>query len=218
MQQLRLDGPKARVPYAARRLRFDFYRSLARGSKLECPGFDRIIMSAHKTRFNWESHFLQLFDLSLARYKGGDRDFDNYYADQDLDFLRSIGYKAREFSDFVEDYGDGGDPNPTQAVLIAAVRRDYLMTIQGGKLSDKIIVAEDLPAKSEELGGFVWLPRIITKAEGKLRGELDPDIMYCCGGDRNFLRERDIHPADFLRVVWAADGDEQRVLDYVRNR
>ena len=41
--------------------------------------------------------------------------------------------------------------------------------------------------------------------------------MFCCGGDRNFLREHgNIHPADFLRVVWAADKDESKIAAYVK--
>lgn len=167
------------------------------------------------TNYDWESTFLALFDRSLDRYCRGDEILDNYYSDRDLAFLTSIGCKPREFFDFVEDHGDGGDPTPAAAVMIAAARRDYLNTVQKGKLSTKIIKPDDLPDKTKKLGGFAWLPRIIKKAEAKLRGELDPDIMYCCGGDRKFLREHDIHPADFLRVVWAADGNSKYVVNYV---
>ena len=45
---------------------------------------------------------------------------------------------------------------------------------------------------------------------------MPPDLMYGCAGDRGFLRERGLHAADFLRVVWAAEGDEGKVLAYVR--
>jgi hypothetical protein len=42
--------------------------------------------------------------------------------------------------------------------------------------------------------------------------------MYCCSGDRKFLREHgNIHPADFLRVVWATNGVEERVLEYIKS-
>ncbi|TLD70649.1 hypothetical protein FEM03_10040 [Phragmitibacter flavus] len=61
-----------------------------------------------------------------------------------------------------------------------------------------------------------WLPRIIAKAEAKLRGEMDPDIMFGCGGDRAFLSEVGIHPADFLRMIWAAKGDQDRVVKFVK--
>ena len=66
-----------------------------------------------------------------------------------------------------------------------------------------------------KLGDIAWLPRIIIKAKAKLRGELHPDIMFCCQGDMNFLSNHDIHPADFLRVVWAANDDDEKILDYI---
>jgi hypothetical protein len=40
--------------------------------------------------------------------------------------------------------------------------------------------------------------------------------MYSCGGDRKFLRSHDIHPADFLRAVWAAGDDDSKAAAYVR--
>ena len=39
--------------------------------------------------------------------------------------------------------------------------------------------------------------------------------MYCCGGDRAFLKKVNIHPADFLRYVWAAHDDDQKIVGYV---
>jgi len=75
---------------------------------------------------------------------------------------------------------------------------------------------DKLPPKDAQLGGIEWLPRIIEKAHAKLRGEMPPELMYCCGGDRAFLREHGIHPADFLREVWAAGDDVQRILSFVR--
>jgi len=41
--------------------------------------------------------------------------------------------------------------------------------------------------------------------------------MYCCGGDRKFLRKYSIHPADFLRNVWAAGDNDDEVINLVRN-
>ena len=46
---------------------------------------------------------------------------------------------------------------------------------------------EQLPAKAAQVDGIAWLPRIIAKARAKLRGEMPPDLMYDCGGDRDFL-------------------------------
>jgi len=168
--------------------------------------------------YPWDQTFRALFDRCVASYRGGNGDFATYYGEADLAFLRSIGCKPREFFDFVEDFVGYGEPGAETAVLIAAVRRDYLHTIQKGEHSAHEIAQTDLPAKDAALEGVRWLPRLLRKAQAKLRGELDPDMMFCCGGDRDFFREHDIHPADFLRVVWAADhgADAERVLDYVR--
>lgn len=166
--------------------------------------------------YQWDSQFSELFERCLARYRSGDEDFAQYYREEDEAFLKSIGYKPREFFDFVEDFGDGGEPTLSTAILIASARRDYLNHEMNGELSSHEISPSDLPGKSEALEGFVWLPRILMKAMGKLRGELNPDIMYCCGGDRHFLRTHNIPPADFLRAVWSTDGDGEKMAAFVR--
>ena len=66
------------------------------------------------------------------------------------------------------------------------------------------------------MDGIAWLPRLIVKARAKLRGEMPPELMYGCGGDRPFLRGVNIHLADFLRVVWAAGEDDRRVVEHVK--
>jgi hypothetical protein len=165
----------------------------------------------------WNERFTELFHRCVERYRAGDADFERYYSDQELQFLRDIGYKPRELFDFVEDLVEEGSPAETTALLIAAARRDYFLVVQDATPSDREISSADLPTFGDLLGGIAYLPRIITKAKAKLRGELNPDLMYCCGGDRKFLREHgDIHPADFLRVVWSALDDDAKILDYVR--
>lgn len=160
-------------------------------------------------RYSWDQEFLALFDKCLKKYRDGNEDFTTYYTDGDLNFLNSIGYREREFFDFVEDYADYGDPAPETALLVAAARRDYFLYKMGGKPSgEKDLNPADLPAKTAELEGIVWLPRILAKARGKLKGELDPEIMFCCGGDRKFLSTHDISPADFLRTVWSAEASD----------
>ena len=170
------------------------------------------------TDYTWNEHFLDLFDRCRARYRGGDRDFRNYYSKEDQAFLAAIGCKQREFFDFVEDNVDGGEPGPATALLVASVRRDYFIHVQMGVPSMKEMQTHELPGRQEELDGIPWLPRILQKARNKLRGENCPDIMYGCGGDRAFLSRHDIHPADFLRVVWAAGDDDNRVVEFVRRR
>lgn len=167
----------------------------------------------------WNDQFLALFDRCLASYQGGNKDFASYYSTEDLSFLASVGYKPRELFDFIEDLVDEGEPSRSTALLVASARRDYFLIMQQGQHSTNEITSQDLPTFGDELAGMRYLPRIIKKARHKLTGELDPNIMYGCGGDRKFLREHgNIHPADFLRHVWASDGDDAKIAAYVRSQ
>jgi hypothetical protein len=166
--------------------------------------------------YHWDTLFIDLFDRCARRYRGGDRHFPTYYTAADQIFLRDIGYKPREFFDFVEDHCDGGEPTISMSILIASVRRDYLHWEMNGQLSDHEITPDQLPPKTDELAGFVWLPRILAKARGKLRGELHPEIMYGCGGDRGFLRRHQIAASDFLRAVCRAGDDDAAIVGFVR--
>jgi len=168
----------------------------------------------------WDAYFAELFDSCVQEYDEGNKDYEAWFTEEDEDFLSAIGCKPREIFDFIEDHcvSDGQDPTATTALLVTAVRRDYFLTIQKGIPSEKIVPAPSLPAKTAEVEGIVWLPRIIVKARAKLRGEMDPDTMFCCGGDRAFLAKHDIHPADFLRVVWAAADDDSKIIAYVKSR
>ena len=173
-----------------------------------------------KDHYQWDSYFVELFDACVDEYDAGNQDFTTWFSDEDLDFLASIGCKQREFFDLVEDNvtSDGAGPTGTTALLISAVRRDYFRVVQKGIPSTRVVAASTLPAKSAEVAGMVWLPRIIVKARAKLQGELDDDTMFGCGGDRAFLSRLNIHPADFLRAVWAAGEDDQKIIDYVTSQ
>lgn len=168
-----------------------------------------------QTNYTWETQFRELFDNCCSRYQNGAQDPANYYEEKDRSFLQEIGYRPRELFDFVEDFCDEGTPTPETAVLVASVRRDYFHVIQNRMPSSRTLLPDDLPDRKSELEGLVWLPRILAKARAKLKGELDPEIMYCCGGDRAFLSRHDIHPADFLRAVWAAGDEDHKVLAYL---
>lgn len=167
----------------------------------------------------WNDYFLALFDSCCATYHSGTRDLHQFYSGEDLAFLATIGYQPREFFDFVEDYCEDGVPTASTALLVAAVRRDYFLTVQKGVTSEKILTRDDLPTFGHELDGMAYLPRILTKARAKLRGELDPDIMFGCGGDRNFLGKHGVIPlADFLRHVWAAGENDQKLATWVKQQ
>lgn len=167
----------------------------------------------------WNDTFITLFDRCVAVFHAGNTDFETYYSPADLDFLESIGCQKREFFDFVEDFCGEGTPSCSTALLIAAVRRDYLITVQKGQKTDRVLGRDDIPTFGEELEGLSYLPRILAKARAKLRGELDPDLMFGCGGDRNFLtKSGNIHPADFLRRVWACGDDDQKLATWVKQQ
>ena len=168
--------------------------------------------------YNWDASFLDLFDRCSVKYRAGRTDWNGWFNEADAALLKSIGCQPREFFDFVEDFCNyNGQPSAATALLIAAARRDYFLTIQQGVPSTHVVDPSTLPPKPDtSLGGIPWMARITVKARAKLRGEMHPDTMYGCGGDRNFLSEHNAHPADFLRAVWAAGDDDQKVLAWLR--
>jgi len=167
---------------------------------------------------HWNDTFIAIFERCAAAYRKGGFDCEKDYTAEESGFLASIGCKEREFFDFIEDFGDGGEPSMGTALLVAAVRRDYLLVEQKGEPSGEEISRDDLPSRSDEFDGIAYLPRILVKARAKLRGGLDPDTMFCCGGDRNFLANNGgIAPADFLRHVWASGGDDSKVAAWIKS-
>jgi hypothetical protein len=190
--------------------------AVSRNPKSECPTTCQKLVSRLSSAMTWNEQFLHLFETCTVRYQNGERDYDTWFTAADLQLLEDIGYKTREFFDFVEDFCDKQNPALSTALLIAAVRRDYFHTIQKRQKSEKKLTRDELPTFGDTLNDIAYLPRILTKARAKLRGELDPDLMYSCGGDLNFLKNNgDIHPADFLRQVWAAGDDDQKLASWV---
>ncbi|MBL9118064.1 MAG: DUF5069 domain-containing protein [Verrucomicrobiaceae bacterium] len=169
--------------------------------------------------YSWATEFCDLFGRCVDRHRAGETSFANWFGAGDKALLESIGYTEQEFFDFVDDHCRyGGDPSVETALLVAAVRRDYFNVVQQGKRSGKVVPPSELPPKPAMMDGIPWLPRVMAKARAKLRGEMDPDTMYGCGGDRQFFTSHDIHPADFLRVVWAAGDDDARILNFVKTK
>jgi hypothetical protein len=164
----------------------------------------------------WNDTFLTLFDRCVAEFQSGNLKFESYYSPEDLSFLASIGCKPREFFDFVEDLCGEGQPSISTALLVAAARRDYFLAVQKGIPSGELLTADDLPTFGDEFKGIAYLPRVLAKGRAKLRGELDPDLMFGCGGDRNFLKNQgNIHMADFLRHLWAAGDDDEKMANWI---
>jgi Domain of unknown function (DUF5069) len=164
----------------------------------------------------WRETFTQLFHPAVKKYQAGHQKASGLLDQAGAEFLASIGYTEQEFFDFVEDFAKGGEPTLETALEIAEVRRDYFLNEQHGKRSTHPIDMAALPSKDAEVEGIGWLPRIIPKAEAKLRGEMPTELMYDCGGDRKFFRTNGIDPAEFLRQVWKAKGDNAAVIGWVK--
>lgn len=163
---------------------------------------------------DWTSPVKALYQHALQRYGAGNRDPQTFFTAQEQQELASIGATSMELYDYAE---DAASVTWETALLILAARRDYFLVMQHGIPSTQRFTMADFPAKDAELDGIPWLPRIIMKAQGRLRGELPMEMMYCCGGDRAFFAKHDLHPADFLRFVWSVNGDQQKILAYAKN-
>lgn len=163
----------------------------------------------------WTQSFRAIYEKALESYQQGNRNLSTYFTADEIEFLRSIGCKPMEVYDFVEDY-------PAiewdTVLLITAVRRTYYLFVDGAPSRDYAMTAEKFPPKDAEIQGIAWLPRLIVKANAKLRGHLPKELMYCCGGDRAFFKRYDIHPADFLRLVWDAGDNHSKIVEFVKAR
>ena len=166
----------------------------------------------------WEEEFRKIYAKARRAYLDGATDAATCIAAADRPFLAGIGCSAQELFDLVEDDVTVGEPGIDRAVGITRVRREYFREVDGGRASGRTLGAADIPSPSATLGGIAWLPRILAKARAKLRGELPPELMYSCGGDRRFLRDNGLEADAFLKAVWKAGDDEASILDYVRRR
>jgi len=151
-------------------------------------------------------------------YAEGRRGADTYFRPDELAFLAANGITAQHLYDYAEDFTSGAEPAWNTALAIELVRRDYFLNAQSGKPSAKVLDETKLPAKTDAVRGIDWLPRIIPKARAKLRGELPASLMYCCGGDRRFFKAHDIHPAEFLSLVWRHERNDTAIVEWVVRR
>lgn len=168
--------------------------------------------------YDYQIKLEKVWAHGVDAYRKGVSKPDEMFSDHEKAFLASIGQTAQEFFDYAEDYVHGSEPAFGDVAAVAHVRRAYFLDVQHGQPSGQQLDPSTLPPKKEEMHGVPWLPRIIRKAHAKLRGELDPNTMYGCGGDRNFLREHDIHPAELLAVTWRHENDTEAIAQWVLNR
>jgi len=170
------------------------------------------------SEYDWPTQFRRVYSAAFERYHKGERNPEKLFTKVEIEFLTSIGCSVQELFDFIDDEARYGEPKFETILLTTAVRRDYFRLEQNGVLSSKQVSMDSLPAKRDVVDGIPWLPRLIEKARAKLRGEMPPELMYGCGGDRPFLRNMNIELSEFLRVVWLAGNDDRRIVDYVKVR
>lgn len=164
---------------------------------------------------SWKDEFRALFDRAVEKFSQGTRSPLGLFTQEEQEFLNTLGANPQEIFDFVEDWVEDKAPDLETVVRITAIRRAYFLQEQNGQFSGQTIHTANLPSPSTPLAGLPWFPRIIEKAQAKLRGELPPDLMYSCGGDRRFLSKVQINPADFLEEVWKAGEDTDRLIRFV---
>ena len=165
--------------------------------------------------YTYQKTLKTIWEGAVAKYEAGNREPDSYFDEGTQAELASVGLNTMDVYDYAEDFVTRDEPDFETFLLVSAARRDYFLTVQEGKPSSQVIASEALPSKDAEIKGIVWLPRIMPKAYAKLKGELPVETMYGCGGDRNFFKSNNIHPADFLRAAWAYEDDEPKLIDWV---
>lgn len=159
--------------------------------------------------------FRALYTKALTAYADGIRQSSQLFSRDEVMWLESNGLTAQSLYDYAEDESNGGQPGYDIALGIELVRRDYFHNVQRGVPSTEVLDEAKLPAKTAAVRGIEWLPRIIPKARAKLRGQLPPSLMYCCGGDRRFFQTHDLHPHEFLNAVWRFEGNDDALVEWV---
>jgi hypothetical protein len=168
--------------------------------------------------YDFADKFRALYDKAVRAYAAGQTDQAKYFTTDEKAFLATNGISVQAMYDYAEDHHGYGEPGYDRALAIELVRRDYFLNVQQGQASTVVLDAAKMPGKTDAVRGIEWLPRIIPKAKAKLRGELPPSLMYSCGGDRQFFHTHDIHPAEFLSLVWRNLDHDTATIDWVVKR
>ncbi len=170
------------------------------------------------THYTFAQTFRTLYEKAVALYAKGNTSAESFFNADETAWLAANGITSQHLYDYAEDENNGGEPGFGNAIGIELVRRDYFLNVQLGRPSARVLDESSLPPKSAAIQGIEWLPRIIPKVKAKLRGELPPSLMYCCGGDRGFLKRHDINPVEFISLIWRHENDDQAVIDWVLRR
>ncbi len=168
--------------------------------------------------YDFADQFRALYDKAAKLFASGNTDKASYFTADEQAFLARNGISVQAMFDYAEDQQNYGEPGYDRALAIETVRRDYFLNVQGGKASTAVLDADKMPGKTEAVQGIEWLPRLIPKTKAKLRGELPASLMYSCGGDRRFFKQHDIHPAEFLSLVWRNGDNDAATVAWVVKR
>ena len=164
----------------------------------------------------WDGRFHAVYERALAVFRSGRCSPANLCDAADTAFLRDSGCTVQELYDFIEDAVDCGEPDFATVLEVQRIRRDWFLGVQHGEWSGKVVPMSELPPKAEAVDGIAWLPRLIVKARLKLRGEMPPDLMYGCGGDRPFLRGVGMTLQGFLELVRDRGHDDRAIVEAVK--
>lgn len=166
---------------------------------------------------DWQTEFRCVWVRAEQAWHAGRKAPSTMFSAEDTTFLAGLGCTTQELFDFVDDCQRyNGDPDYATSLAVTSIRRDYFLKVLGGKPATHKVTMESLPAKSAEVDGIAWLPRLIVKARLKLRGEMPDDLMYGCAGDRPFLRRMNMTLPQFLELVRDAGHDDRRIVNAVK--
>jgi len=168
--------------------------------------------------YDFPRKFSAAYDKAVDLYTRGQRGAGSFFSAEETAWLAANGLTPQHLYDYAEDQNNAEEPGYDLALGIELIRRDYFLNVQGGKPSAQVLDEAALPPKSEQVQNIEWLPRLIPKAKAKLRGELPPSLMYCCGGDRKFFKAHDILPAEFLNLVWRHEREDLKIIAWVVDR
>lgn len=127
---------------------------------------------------DWKTQFRDLFYRGVERYQEGRRSPETMFEGDEPTFLKSIGCSTQEMFDFCDDYIRWGDVIYEHVEEVQAVRLDYFANDLNSQPAARRMEMGEFPAKTDEIAGIVWLPRLIVKARAKLEGALPADLMY----------------------------------------
>ena len=127
---------------------------------------------------DWKIQFHAVFDAGVQRRKEGCDEPSAMFERDEVAFLESIGCSAQEMFDFCDDYVGWDDVIYEHVEALQAVRYEHFVEELDSQPAAHRMEMDDFPAKTDEVEGIAWLPRLILKARAKLAGQLPADLMY----------------------------------------